>query len=163
MTLLVKLKLIFPVLTFSIILPTVDVATDLNLIIKLYIGTFSCNSSPEMTSQYDDYVKCLEHSHSSELCQNPRENNRQFIEYDRCRSDSFKYCSNRDNETGTYCGKYETHPRFASSLLTFFLINYVVCLLTFVRLEENKKVSFIFPLLSLYPQYGESLNYKPLI
>ena len=65
MTLLVKLKLIFPVLTFSIILPTVDVATDLNLIIKLYIGTFSCNSSSEMTSQYEDYVKCLEHSHSS--------------------------------------------------------------------------------------------------
>ena len=68
-----KVKAIIPVMLFSIILPTVDVATDLNLIYKLYVGTYSCNSTSEMWTEWEDYVKCLETRYSSDLCLHPRE------------------------------------------------------------------------------------------
>ena len=158
MKILQKLKLIGPVLILNIVLPTVDVGTDLNLIQKLYVGTYSCNSSQVMRGQWEEYVDCLEHSYSTDLCPHPRDisqSSKQFIEYDLCREDSYKYCSSNITEEN-FCGHYENHPRFASSLLTFYLINYLVCLLTFLRLEKTEKRRlFIFPLLNLYPQYGE--------
>ena len=153
-----KVKAIIPVMLFSIILPTVDVGTDLNLIYKLYVGTYSCNSTSEMWTEWEDYVKCLETRYSSDLCLHPRERKntrKQFEDYDLCRQDSYEYCTSNSTWSERFCVEYEDHPRFASSLLTFFMINYFVCLLTFFRLEEEKGKLFILPLLILYPQYGE--------
>ena len=151
------MKAIIPVMLFSIILPTVDVGTDLNLIYKLYVGTYSCNSTSEMWTEWEDYVKCLETSYSSDLCLHPRERKntrKQFEDYDLCRQDSYEYCTSNSTWSERFCVEYEDHPRFASSLLTFFMINYFVCFLTFFRLEEEKGKLFILPLLSIYPQYG---------
>ena len=48
------------------------------------------------------------------------------------------------------------HPVYASVLLVPFLLNYVVCWYTFYREARYKKYTFIFPLLNLYPQFGET-------
>ena len=39
-------------------------------------------------------------------------------------------------------------------MLIPFLLNYIVCFITFLRKEKNKKFTFIFALLNLYPQFG---------
>ena len=62
-------------------------------------------------------------------------------------------CGNRTNQT--VCG-FTTHPKMAMAMLTPFLLNYIVCFITFLRKEKNKKFTFIFALLNLYPQFGEN-------
>ena len=37
-----------------------------------------------------------------------------------------------------------------------FCLNYLFCFITFFRLGANKRLTFIFPLLNLYPQYGKN-------
>ena len=44
--------------------------------------------------------------------------------------------------------------KMATALLTPFLLNYFVCFITFLRKEKNKKFTFIFALLNIYPQLG---------
>ena len=39
-------------------------------------------------------------------------------------------------------------------MLTPFLLNYIVCFITFLRKEKNKKFTFIFALLNIYPQFS---------
>ena len=46
-----------------------------------------------------------------------------------------------------------SHPKMASSLLFFFLLNYVMGLVTCVRLEGRKWAPLIAALLNVYPQY----------
>ena len=43
----------------------------------------------------------------------------------------------------------------AIGMLTPFLLNYFVCFITFLRKETNKKITFIFALLNIYPQFGK--------
>ena len=38
------------------------------------------------------------------------------------------------------------------------LLNYFVCLITFFIKEKNKKFTFIFALLNIYPQFGIDNN-----
>ena len=37
-----------------------------------------------------------------------------------------------------------------------FYLNYLFCFIAFFRLGANKRLTFIFPLLNLYPQYGKN-------
>ena len=46
------------------------------------------------------------------------------------------------------------HYKMATAMLTPFLLNYIVCFITFLRKEKNKKFTFIFALLNIYPQFG---------
>merc|ERR1711881_468163 len=41
----------------------------------------------------------------------------------------------------------------ATAMLIPFLLNYVFCWITFFRKEKNKKFTFIFVLLTIYPQF----------
>ena len=47
-----KLKMILPIVLLNIVLPTVDVFTDLLMTIKLFTGGYACN--------YHDYYKCID-------------------------------------------------------------------------------------------------------
>ena len=49
---------------------------------------------------------------------------------------------------------YYSHPKMATVMLTPFLLNYLVCFITFLRKEKYKKFTFIFALLNIYPQFG---------
>ena len=55
------------------------------------------------------------------------------------------------------------HPRMASAMLTPFLLNYFVCFITFLRKEKNKKFTFIFALLNIYPQFGMDNHKREII
>ena len=150
---------IFSVFLLSILLPSVDVYTDLNLVYNLYVGTYSCNTTSEMKMQWKEYENCLTTHYTSDQCPHPRNSSEKFKDYDLCRQDSFKYCTSNSSRTKGFCSKTtENHPRIASSLLSFFMINYIVCMLTFFRLVKDRKDRiklFIFPLLNVYPQYSE--------
>ena len=51
----IKLKMILRILLLNIVLPTVDVFTDLLMTIKLFTGGYDCSSQGD----YEDYDKCL--------------------------------------------------------------------------------------------------------
>ena len=51
-------------------------------------------------------------------------------------------------------GVWMNDPKMATAMLTPFLLNYFVCLITFFIKEKNKKFTFIFALLKIYPQFG---------
>ena len=89
---------IMNIVALSIVLPTLDTFTDINLVVKLYRGA-------------EDYS-----------------------------------------------GDWYSHPLMATAMLTPFLLNYIVCFITFLRKEMNKKFTFIFALLNIYPQFGKN-NY----
>ena len=75
-----------------------------------------------------------------------------FVSYEKCLQNPGTFCSLNGNRQ--HC---PSHPKMATALLTPFLLNYIVCFYTFLRLTTHrKKYLFIFPLLSLYPQYGKT-------
>ena len=86
------------IVALSIVLPTLDTFTDINLVVKLYRGA------------EDSYSR----------------------------------------------GDWYNHPQMATAMLAPFLLNYIVCFITFLRKEKNKKFTFIFALLNLYPQFGKN-------
>ena len=53
-------------------------------------------------------------------------------------------------------GNWRNHPKMATAMLIPFLLNYIVCFITFLRKEKNKKFTFIFALLNIYPQFGKN-------
>ena len=73
-------------------------------------------------------------------------------DYKKCEAQGVdRYCSNQtSNHNVCY---YGSHPKVASSLLFFFLLNYVMGLVTCVRLEGRKWAPLIAALLTVYPQY----------
>ena len=117
-----EIKTILIILVLNIILPTLDIVTDINLMVKLYQGAQYCS--------YDYY---------------------------KCSKDPVSDCSNDQNDQ-TVC-RFSSHPNMATAMLTPFLLNYIVCFITFLRKEKNKKFTFIFALLNLYPQFGKN-NHK---
>ena len=72
--------------------------------------------------------------------------------YSECEKNPVDYCSNVGNDQ-TVC-RFSSHPAIATAMLTPFLLNYFICFITFLRKEKNKKFTFIFALLSIYPQFG---------
>ena len=51
----------------------------------------------------------------------------------------------------------------AAAMLGPFCLNYIFCFIAFFRLGTNKRLTFIFPLLNLYPQFGKSLSLNYLL
>ena len=83
---------------------------------------------------------------------------REFDDYWKCWDDPVSYCSNGENNQAL-C-RFNSHPKMATAMLTPFLLNYIVCFITFLRKEKNKKFTFIFALLDIYPQFGKHNHYK---
>ena len=69
-----------------------------------------------------------------------------------CSKNPVAYCS-MAGYNQTVC-PFSSHPTMATVLLIPFLLNYVVCFITFLRKEKNRKHTFIFALLNIYPQFG---------
>ena len=90
-----EVKPILMMVALNILLPTLDIVTDINLIVKLYRGAEDAD------------------------------------------------------------GRWYNHPKMATAMLIPYLLNYVVCFITFLRKEKNKKFTFIFALLNIYPQFGK--------
>ena len=57
---------------------------------------------------------------------------------------------------GKRSGDWYSHPKYASVMFIPFLLNYFFCFIPFFRKEKNKKFTFIFPLLNIYPQFGKN-------
>ena len=110
----------------NIALPTLDIFTDIILVVKLYRGAQGCDYD-DWERDRDDYLKCKE--------------------------DPVSYCSNDENNQNVCL--YSKHPKMATAMLTPFLLNYIVCFITFLRKEKNKKFTFIFAVLNIYPQFGK--------
>ena len=119
---------ILVLLVLNIALPTLDTFTDINLVVKLYRGAQYCDHG-------DDYWRVRD-------------------DYDKCKKDPVSYCSNNENNQAV-CG-FSSHNKMATAMLTPFLLNYIVCFITFLRKEKNKKFTFIFALLNIYPQFGKN-------
>ena len=68
------------------------------------------------------------------------------------------YCSN-DRNNKTVCG-FSSHPKMGTAMLAPFLLNYIVCFITFLRKEKNQIFAFIFALLNFYPQLGMNNQIK---
>ena len=85
-------KSFLPIILFSIILPLIDIGTDLRIIIRLYYGTLSC--IPEDDVSYDEWLNCRTTDDLSTFCQ--------------------------QDENRHLC-KLEEHPKFATLLLGEFI------------------------------------------
>ena len=124
-----ELATILTIVVLNILLPTADVVTDINLVVKLYNPPPICKY---YDSDDDDILRGI---------------------YDECVKDPVTFCSKDENRE--HCAF--SHPKMATVLLMPFLLNYIVCFYTFFRLTTSrKKYAFIFPLLNLYPQYGKT-------
>ena len=118
-------KTILIIVALSILLPTLDTFTDINLVVKLYRGAHYCVGG---------------WGHNAE-----------------CEVDPVNYCSKKEKNQAD--GKFSSHPKMAIAMLTPILLNYIVCFITFLRKEKNKKFTFIFALLNIYPEFGKNIYY----
>ena len=124
------------VLTFlNVLLPTVDIFTDQISITKLFIGTLThadCDERSEL------FPFGLQRSYSYT-----------YAEWSNAKS---KCIANSSVE-----GLYHTrHPIWATSLLVPFLINYLTTWVIWWSIDKRKAISWIAPLLSVYPQVNFS-------
>ena len=65
---------------------------------------------------------------------------------------------------GWYSGYYyvkqkEQSPKYAIALLFFFLLNYVMSFLAWLRYEEKSLKTLIVPFLNLYPQFCKQQSF----
>ena len=89
---------------------------------------------------------------SQYFCSNPRDWSKEYKAYKQCEEAGYeKYCLDDSSNDNVCSGG---HPKMATVLLAPFILNYIFCFITFLRLGTNKKITFIFPLLNLYPQFG---------
>ena len=120
-----EVKTILVILVLNIALPTLDTVTDIKLVYKLYLGAHYCDYDD--SDDYNDYLKCDK--------------------------DQVAYCSSVGYNQKV-C-RFSTHYTMATAMLTPFLLNYFVCFITFLRKDKNKKYTFIFALLNIYPQFSK--------
>ena len=73
---------------------------------------------------------------------------------DSCKDDPTSYCT--ADYWSSFCEEV-THPLFGLMMLVPFIINYLVSIYTWIRRDNNKKFTFMFPLLNLYAPYGKRL------
>ena len=65
------LKMFFPIVLFSIILPLIDIVTDLRLIIRLYSGIYGCRSYEDVKLNVSliEWNDCRNSKDLSKFCQ----------------------------------------------------------------------------------------------
>ena len=168
-------KTVLIILGLNIILPTADVITDLRLIEKLYRGLFTeCNDWTEgIRRDRNVYLKCIEvgadqycteekvstavcgvwtGSGSKYYCRYYRGWSSEYPDYEQCEEVGYDtYCSDPATNKGICRGDLQ---KATIAMLIPFCLNYIFCFITFFRQGTDKKKTFIFPLLNLYPQFG---------
>ena len=126
-----KIKETILITILNVLLPSVDIFTDLGSVIKLYIGTKihpDCDKRSELepyTSEEDGLIAAIE-----------------------------KCAANSSADRITYISQ----PDWATALLMPFLINYIITWIVWWSVDKRKAVSWIAPLLSVYPQVKREFN-----
>ena len=145
-----KVKESILITILNVLLPTVDILTDLISITKLYTGTethIDCDERSEVITHFSDF----DDDDSQTPIQTWIEGRRKCLE-------------NSSSEGLTFT----SHPIWATSLLVPFLLNYLVTWFIWWSVDKRKTVSWIAPLLSVYPQvklhvlFSTYLNFKYL-
>ena len=127
-----KIKETILITILNVLLPSVDIFTDLGSVIKLYIGTrthLDCDELSELEPYSDD----------------PWLSRRDFANWTIAK----EKCIANSSAEGIY---YISHPGWATALLVPFLVNYVTTWIVWWSVDKRKTVSWIAPLLSVYPQ-----------
>jgi len=115
---------ILPITLLNILLPTIDIVSDVYMIVKLYVGVYECKWTS--TEEIDDYWSC--------------------------RNDSHNFCSNSNTANDNICTSI-THPIYATVLFLPFFVTYSVCFYSWSQSEKGKSNNFLYPLLGMYPQF----------
>ena len=167
-------KTILVISVVYILLPTADVVTDLILIVKLY-RAHECKWSDGIIKNWWEYEKCRTFVGPDQYCSNGRERrslcgvrndsetkyyclgswilSSEYKDYEQCDGEGYdNYCTNIGNNPDICGGR----PYMATAMLVPFSLNYIFCFIAFFNQEMNKKSTFIFPLLNLYPQFGRT-------
>ena len=122
-----KIKETIFVSILNVLLPSVDIFTDLGSVIKLYIGSKihpDCDKKSELepyTSEEDGLIAAIANSSADMIT-------------------------------------YISQPDWATALLMPFLINYIITWIVWWSVDKRKAVSWIAPLLSVYPQVKREFN-----
>lgn len=127
----------------NILLPTVDILTDLISITKLYTGIEShtdCDDRSEVITHFSDF--------GDDYNQTPIQT---WIE-------GRRRCLENSSSEGL---TFTSHPIWATSLLVPFLLNYLVTWFIWWSLDKKKTIIWIAPLLSVYPQVRTYLSAFP--
>ena len=117
---------ILPITLLNILLPTIDIVSDVYMIVKLYVGVYECKWTS--TEKIDDYWSC--------------------------RNDSHNFCSNSNTANDNICISI-THPIYATVLFLPFFVTYSVCFYSWSQSVKEKSSNFLYPLLGIYPQFGK--------
>ena len=161
----------------SILLPSLDVITDLLMVEKLFTGNYGCVNPMWWSQHYQQWQNCLKDPEN--YCSENRSfnstcllNTEGIVRYE-CRDPElwsphyrqWHYCLDspetfRQGHEAEHVCQFQSHPMFGLSLLVPCLINYFLCFLTWWRLDTMKMKTFIFPLLNLYPQLGGDFRGK---
>ena len=144
---------ILTILILNIILPTADVVTDVNLLVKLFKPQPGCVHVDEIYKaevKRDLYFECSWDPVCGYYWWQSAMKERKYLD---CYKDPLTFCS----QNKQHCKIYKPHYKMATVLLMPCLLNYIICFYTFFRLTTSrKKYLFIFPFLNLYPQYGKT-------
>ena len=128
-----KVKETILITILNVLLPTVDILTDLISITKLYTGTethIDCDERSEVITYLGDFD-----DNSSLDIETWYEGRRMCLE-------------NSSSEGSTF----NIHPIWATSLLVPFLLNYLVTWSIWWNIDKSKTKTWIAPLLSVFPQ-----------
>jgi len=148
-----KIKEMVLLSLFNVALPSLDVYSDLGLIVKFYIGsrhhpycdeTYSVHQSVNTT--YQDHLvsrfcrfNCYYHDNDPK---SPATYAHQISCYD-----------GKGNPSTSNNVTYTPHYSWGTMMLVPFLLNYLICWYAWLTTDKRKSVSWIAALLSFYPQY----------
>ena len=127
-----KIKETIFVAILNVLLPSVDIFTDLGSVIKLYIGT-------------RNHPDCDELSELRAYSDNPWLSRWDFANWTIAK----EKCIANSPAEGIY---YISHPGWATALLVPFLVNYVTTWIVWWSVDKRKTISWVAPLFSFYPQ-----------
>ena len=166
----------------NIALPTVDVSTDIIMIGKLFSGAYGCVNPRWWSDQHSQWQSCLVDPETfcvnrtlgvsnatcarsttgifAYSCRDPYEWSSDYKDWKACKKSPTNFCSEKaELEADAKICQFERHPNFGISMMIPYLFNYLICFLTWWRLDKTKKKSFFFPLINIYTQLGRYLQH----
>ena len=129
LTTIQKVKETLLLTLLNVVLPTVDMSTDMGTIIKLFIGSLSHVECDE-TSELEPYASSLPLT---------------VFTWNNAQMD----CVANNSYEGRF---FNSHPTWAILPLVCFLINYLTTWVIWWNIDKSKCTSWVAPLLSVYPQ-----------
>ena len=125
-------KMTAPIFLFGVILPFVDMVTDLRMIIRLYVGVQGCSDELYWECQDNPRARLTEPEHHPIFA---------------------------SMLLGKYNLIYTRTP-FENVVSVPFLLNYIASFLAWYRLEKKKLLTLVFPIFNLYSIFGWSSSNK---